>query len=66
MSFFLKNNGSCTLNDIAEFTTIEDKYTMGMLTKAGQLRAHVKRFITKAFNQKCWIEIEEPDYSGHE
>lgn len=53
-----------SINNIAEFSTMEDEVYMGMFTKAGQLRAHVKHLLKDMFDCGCWIEVEEAHYEG--
>ena len=60
-----KYNGNQTINDIFEFTVIsEDSPTC--FTKAGELRAPIKRMIQTSFAEMNteWFEIEVANYEG--
>lgn len=64
IAYFSKDEDHSEINNIAEFSTKEDGYQIGMFTKGGQLRAHVKHMLKSMFDSGCWIEVEEvcPDY----
>jgi hypothetical protein len=64
IAYFKDENGETSINNIAEFDTIENEVSEGIFTKNG-IRAWVKHLIIDMFDCGCWIEAEEANYEGH-
>jgi hypothetical protein len=65
IAYFEDENKQTLINNIAEFDTIENEVSEGIFTKSG-IRAWVNHLITDMFDCGCWIEVEKPDYNGHD
>lgn len=64
VAYFEDVDETPSINNIAEFETLESDTLMGIFTK-NDIRAWVKRLIKDMFDCGCWIEVEEANYEGH-